>query len=351
MSSKQPSNITQTTEMKLPAWVEEASKSNYELAKSIAGKPLVQYEGANVADTSGMTTDAYKLLKRNIGAQDPLYKDAYGLYKEAAGPFDPTSYLNPYTAEVEKNAVSNAERSLVAQQQGVTDQARRAGAFGGSRAEVQHGVLGAEGARGIGDLSAELRRAGYDKATADMFSHRTQMQGSAGGILDTAGRRQDSVIKDIAGLTSAGAQEQAHRQSLIDADKDKFYEKRDYDMTRLNTLLAALGMSPHGQTETSHKTGTSESQGTDWATVGLGVMKSLPALVGMLSDRRDKTDIKELGKDPETGLPLYAYRYKEDPKSYPKIVGIMAQDVEKKYPKAVAEVGGHKVVKIGMLAA
>jgi hypothetical protein len=71
----------------------------------------------------------------------------------------------------------------------------------------------------------------------------------------------------------------------------------------------------------------------------------------MLSDRRDKTDIKELGKDPETGLPLYAYRYKEDPKSYPKIVGIMAQDVEKKYPKAVAEVGGHKVVKIGMLAA
>jgi hypothetical protein len=65
---------------------------------------------------------------------------------------------------------------------------------------------------------------------------------------------------------------------------------------------------------------------------------------GMFSDREDKTDIEKLGKDPETGLDSYAYRYKSDPKTYPKTVGPMAQDVEKRDPGAVRKIGGHRVV-------
>jgi len=70
---------------------------------------------------------------------------------------------------------------------------------------------------------------------------------------------------------------------------------------------------------------------------------------GWSSDREDKTDISELGKDPKTGLEMYAYRYKGDPKTYPKTVGPMAQDIEKKAPGAVRSIGGHKVVKAGGL--
>ncbi|HYX04003.1 MAG TPA: tail fiber domain-containing protein, partial [Reyranella sp.] len=49
----------------------------------------------------------------------------------------------------------------------------------------------------------------------------------------------------------------------------------------------------------------------------------------MLSDRRAKTDIQHAGHD-DSGLPLYAYRYKGDPKTYPKVVGPMYQDVKKR---------------------
>jgi hypothetical protein len=66
--------------------------------------------------------------------------------------------------------------------------------------------------------------------------------------------------------------------------------------------------------------------------------------LSLLSDRRDKTDIKKLGKDEATGIDLYAYRYKSDPKFYPKIVGPMAQDIEKARPDLVSEIGGHKVI-------
>jgi hypothetical protein len=61
------------------------------------------------------------------------------------------------------------------------------------------------------------------------------------------------------------------------------------------------------------------------------------------SDKRDKTDIAPLGKD-ETGKMVYAYRYKGDSKAYPKVIGYMAQDIEKQDPSAVNEIGGHKVV-------
>jgi hypothetical protein len=65
----------------------------------------------------------------------------------------------------------------------------------------------------------------------------------------------------------------------------------------------------------------------------------------LLSDRTDKTDIQPLGQDPQTGIPIHAFRYKGDPKSYPKTIGPMAQDVEKAAPDAVTTVGDHKVIR------
>lgn len=64
----------------------------------------------------------------------------------------------------------------------------------------------------------------------------------------------------------------------------------------------------------------------------LGGLFGLGASAIMASDRRLKEDIQPMGKDPETGVDLYAYRYKGDPKSYPKVVGPMAQDIEKAQP-------------------
>jgi hypothetical protein len=46
---------------------------------------------------------------------------------------------------------------------------------------------------------------------------------------------------------------------------------------------------------------------------------------------------------------MYSYRYKGDPKSYPKVVGPMAQDIEKKYPSAVKKVGKYKTIDINNL--
>ena len=59
------------------------------------------------------------------------------------------------------------------------------------------------------------------------------------------------------------------------------------------------------------------------------------------SDRHLKTDITKVGVHPPTGLPMYSYRYKGDPKSYPKVTGPMAEDAMQVAPQAVKTVGVH----------
>ena len=111
-------------------------------------------------------------------------------------------------------------------------------------------------------------------------------------------------------------------------------------------------MTPYGQKQTTEGSQTTPTQGPDWASIIFGGAKLGMGAMG-LSDRRDKKDIQKLGKDKKTGIPIYAYRYKDAKASTPKVVGPMAQDIEKVWPSAVREIGGHKVVRaevLGMLS-
>ena len=57
------------------------------------------------------------------------------------------------------------------------------------------------------------------------------------------------------------------------------------------------------------------------------------AYLGMPSDIRLKENIEEVGRDERTMLPLYEFEYKGG--SGKRYLGVMAQDVEKKYPQFV----------------
>jgi hypothetical protein len=439
----QPAQTTQISKVELPAWVDQASQQNYQLAKNVSDRPFAQYQGSRVADPSQYTTQGYDQIQSNIGAANPyvdmatnaynransLYDDSAGMYKSTAplydqaqtqfgkagsvldqsmplfgqaadiyrstaGPLDINQFLNPYTNEVEQRAIGNANTALTQQMAGNASAAEKAGAFGGSRFAVQQGVTQGEGIRNIGDLSAQLRKAGIDFATQTALQDRTGRQAAAGGLLNTAGgmggasdrymntgtgylntaagirdtaagigntaggvagtgtgylgaanTKLSGNAQDIQSLMMAGNQDTAQRQSVINADMQKFQEQQDYPVQQLNMRLAALGMSPYGKTETSNKTSTSEDKGPDWATIGLGALKTIPSLVAM-SDREAKTDITKLT---DGDIPMYSYRYKGDPKSYPKIVGPMAQDVEKKFPSAVKKIGKYKTINYSNL--
>lgn len=341
----QPAQTTQVNKVELPAWVNEASQQNWQLAKDVAGRPLEQFQGQEVADPSAMTTQGYDMLRGMLGKTDPTYAEAESLYRKAGGPLDINAFLNPYTNEVEQRAIGNANTALAQQLRGASDAATKSKAWGGSRAAIEQAVTRGEGIRNIGDLSAQLRSQGFNTAANLAQGQQASERASAAGLVGAAAGRQAAGLTDVNALLTSGGQEQTQRQRLIDAAKAKFTEARNYPIEQLNLRLAALGMSPYGKTETINKTATSEDKGPDWATIGLGALKTLPALLAM-SDRNTKTDITKLT---DGDIPMYSYRYKGDPKSYPKVVGPMAQDIEKKYPSAVKKVGKYKTVDINNL--
>ncbi len=85
-------------------------------------------------------------------------------------------------------------------------------------------------------------------------------------------------------------------------------------------------------------------QGQLWG--ALGNAAGTAASMYKMSDRRVKADIKKVGKL-DDGTKVYRYRYKGSPMME---LGVMAQEVEKTRPEAVAETdGGIKMVNYGKL--
>ena len=344
MGGSSPAQTTSTTQVQLPKWVNEASKNNYQIAQGIAAKPLEQYAGDTVADWTPDSKAAFDMLRGSVGMGASAYDEAAGLATKGAGgilSLDRDKYMNPYIDNVESKALAALDDSRVQSLMGNADKAVAAKAFGGSRSGVVDAVTNSEAAKASGLLSAQLRSNGYDKATSAMQSDLSGFSRGASDVAAVADGRQNQMIKDFTALLGSGQAQQGQNQAEIDADIAKFTEARDYDLQGLNLLLASLGMSPYGNTTTS--TGTSQG-GSDGMNVGSIISGGL-GLIGSLSDKSMKTDIEKLGKDPETGLMMHAYRYKGDPKSYPKVVGPMAQDIKKVAPNAVRKVGGKMVVR------
>ncbi len=143
-------------------------------------------------------------------------------------------------------------------------------------------------------------------------------------------------------LLGVGGLSDAYNQQNLAANQQLFQQQQQMPWTQLNNYMGSvsgLGGLLQGTGQTTGNTQT--QQQPPWTQyAGLGI-----AGLGLLSDRNEKTDIKKIGKDEATGLDLYSYRYRDDPKTYPKVVGPMAQDIEKAMPGATARVGGKLYVK------
>lgn len=135
-------------------------------------------------------------------------------------------------------------------------------------------------------------------------------------------------LQALQALFSAGGQQQQLAQQSLNVP--------------FNMLNVLAGVVP-GATGSS-STSTQPIYGPSTLSQIAGLAALAAPLMGA-SDESLKTDKQKLGKDKRTGLDLYAYRYKGDPKNTMKVVGPMAQDVEKKYPGSTTRVGGKLAIK------
>jgi hypothetical protein len=395
-SSTTVQNGSSQSTNEIPTWVQNAGQQNYGLAQEVANQPLQQYQGQQVASVSPQTQQAWNLAANsgNVGQDAQNAAQAGYLNTESQTPAQVTPaqlsstnlapYMNPYTSSVINATLPIMQQNLALSQDQNQDAAASSNAFGGSRQAIQQGVTQAQGALGMGQMAAQLNQANFTQAQqgaeSDVAAQNTaQAQNQAAGLtqeqlvnqasagLGTLGTQQmQNNVANYGMLTSAGGFEQQQAQNQINAQMAQFQQANQYPTQQLGIMESALGMTPYdtGTAGTSASTTTqTQSNPASMALGGLqtlgglfsgGGTSAMSGLAGLFSgsDRRLKTDIQKIGKH-ATGIPMFAYRYKGDPKSYPKVVGPMAEDVMKIAPHAVRKVTtkGHMAVSMPMLDA
>lgn len=101
-----------------------------------------------------------------------------------------------------------------------------------------------------------------------------------------------------------------------------------------------------GNINSAYQSQLSSSQNSQNALYGLlGNGASAAAMYLAMSDKSVKTNIVKIGRL-RAGVSIYAFNYKS---GGPRMVGVIAQEVEKVIPEAVVTVNGIKHVKYGML--
>jgi hypothetical protein len=387
-SSQQQSSQQNISQTQLPPWVNQAAQQNYALAQNVASRPLTQYAGQQVADTGPQMQQGWNLAATSGAQGADQFNAAQAAMLTAAGTpatqVTPQSlagtnlqpYMNPYTQSVINATLPIMQQQLGQQQSGIQGQAAAANAYGGSRQGIQQGVAQSQGALNMANMAAGLNQANFTQAqqaaTGDISRNLAAQQSNqganqqninsliaAGQGLGTLGQdAQTNQRQQFLELSTAGGQEQQQAQNQIQANMNQFNQAQMYPGQQLGVLQSALGMTPYGSTTMGASSGQqTTTQNPSLASdifgglQSLGSLASAPAggtsaLSGLSalfgSDKALKTDITPIGTHPPTGLPLYSYRYKGDPKSYPKVSGPMAEDVMKVAPHAVTTVGIHQ---------
>lgn len=310
--SSQPATTTQVTKTELPAWLEGTTKENIAIADQISKRPYQAYGGQLTAGYTPEQQAAMDYAQQGVGMTTPLYQTAAIAANQAAG-YNPMQvqsqnflqgdiggYMNPFTQQVENAALQRLEGATKMGLNRIGDQARSAGAFGGSRQGIAEGTAIGEAARSAGELSANLRSQAFNTGAALMQTDQGRalqaqlanqaagLQGqqlglsAAGQLQSIAGNAQQARQMDAATLESIGAAKQSQQQALLDEAYNRWLEARNYPIEMLNLRLGATTATPYGSTQTMTGTRTGGGSGNNFLS-GLGTAASVGASLATIA--------------------------------------------------------------------
>jgi hypothetical protein len=169
---------------------------------------------------------------------------------------------------------------------------------------------------------------------------------------------QDSKLYDdaINRLLVTGGQEQAYNQQVDDVNTANYLENRDWDTSHeLNTLIAAMSGTPHGQTSSSTSTAPSQNQSG-----GIGQILGSAAGVFLGGSSEDSKENREMASDEKLAdfikaVPVESYDYKEDVVASDssfggRKVGPMSQKWHKEADGIFGDTGNDKVIPMPQMA-
>jgi hypothetical protein len=291
MSGGGSGNTTTTTKAELPSWLANAAQDNLNRAVDY-NKDYHNYQQYTEPRIAGQTPDQLQAAQaiRNMQGQTGAALGSLGASSAALGGYQAQQvtpqtlagtnlqpYMNPYTGEVETNALRALEGTRQDSQNQIGDQFLSSKAFGGSRQALQSAVTDAQFGQRAGDLSSQLRQANFAQAqqaaTGDISRNLAAQQAnqqaglaSAGIDLsaykqaaDIYGQRQGAEARDIGLLDTSGGQQQQMNQGALDLQYQNWMEGNNYYKSQIEWLQQMLGSTPGSGTTTVNAGGGSKA--------------------------------------------------------------------------------------------
>jgi len=378
------------------AGVASAANQNLDFVQNLQNKGFTPYSGQQVANFSPQQQSSFDMTNNiaNNGTAPTATSmiDQYaGAPAQSVTPQTISSQMSPYMNQYVMQALApqlqqNDWQNAATQQQ-TNATATGGGAFGDARTGIQQaqnqqnanvareGLIGnaynsafntAIGA-GAQDVSNNLTGQTTNASLAEQA-----LQRSLGGANALEGLQNQQL--GVAGAQNQmGAQQTAQQQAGLTAQYNQWLMAQQYPFQTAQLLNQTTATGAQAMPASTTST-TQQPNNSGWALLGalggaalgmpgggtsaLSTGSAIPGTIGptsvngaplTYSDFRLKDDIDEIGtlKD---GTPVFSFRYKADP-TRRKQIGLMAQDVEKRVPEAVFNVGGYKAVDLGKATA
>lgn len=289
---------------------------------AVAGMP--NFGGQGINSVNG-------LFNSNTSPQQGMISNAYGSAANALMPMLSSGYTNPMTNP-------NLGAALSTLNQDITNQI--GGQFAAAGRPLGTNAAGTQAlARGLGQGEAGLLANEFNTLSGNQLAAANALPGLAGSAAGGMTAQQQAQYGNwLQGMQAAGMipglLTQPGTSQLTAANlMEELPFMNIQGIEQLGLPIAGLGAESSG-------TSTTTQQSPWWTTaLGLGLLGTSL----MPSDERIKDDIEQVGMLYDA-TPVYSYRYKGDHRPQ---IGVMAQDVEKRRPDAVHEIGGVKLVDYG----
>lgn len=196
---------------------------------------------------------------------------------------------------------------------------------------AHQGVLSREIGGAVGNVLSQNYENERNRMMSAAGAWNSALEGGlnrAAGLALNGGQITDQLYSPYERMAGVGEYYDQRNQGQVDSEVQKYLMNKSLQQDDISWLAGiAAGAPSYGTTTTGTTTQPSALQSA------LGAGSTLAGLIGKLSDRRAKTDIRRIGTA-WNGLPLYLYRYKG---SDTFEIGVMAQEVERLQPGAVTE--------------
>jgi hypothetical protein len=245
------SKKSKTTTQRIPPWLEEGSQQAVALGRKIGEREYTPYEGQRIAGIDPNEQRAYDLAATEGGTYRADVDRARQLAERGSQSFldaDIQGYMNPYIKSALEPAARELREEGARQQELAKSQAGMAGAFGGSRAAIIQAETTGKSIEAISDLYERGYAQAFESAANRFDQDRVAARASSDQFKQLGADGQRMLANEMNNLLVTGGLKRSLEQAGLDFDYQQFIEARDWDITNLQPLLAALSTVPYTKT-------------------------------------------------------------------------------------------------------